>query len=280
MQLEIYTPTEGQTLPPIEWNFAAIKQWLEDGLQAYKGRVYDDSQIKEAKKDAASLRKLREAIDGKRKEMKSRYLEPYTAFEAQAKELTGMIDAQVAEISAQINAYDEARKAEKQEHIKALYAEIMGDLAALVPYEKIHNQKWLNVTVSVKNIEAEIVEKAESIRAALASIDSLGLPNEIFVPVNATYLAKLDLAAALAEKDRIERELAAIAEYKASKVQQEAPGAKMEQPVPQEALGYAADEPPELLTVDFRVHATREQLSALKAFLVAQGIKYGKVPTR
>ena len=280
MQLEIYTPTEGQTLPPIEWNFAAIKQWLEDGLQAYKGRVYDDSQIKEAKKDAASLRKLREAIDGKRKEMKNRYLEPYTTFEAQAKELTGMIDEQVADISAQINAYDEARKAEKQEHIKALYAEIMDDLAALVPYEKIHSPKWLNVTVSIKAIEAEIVERAENIRAALASIDGLGLPDEMAGRVKSVYLAQLDLAAVLAEKDRIEREQAALAEYEAKKKQQEAREAKTEQPIPQEALGYAADEPPELLTVDFRVYATREQLGKLKAFLVEHGIKYGKVPTR
>lgn len=282
MQLEIYNPVEGQPLPPVQWNFTELRTWLEDGLKAYKGRIYTEDTIKEAKKDAASLRKLREAIDGKRKEMKQRYLAPYQDFEAQAKELTGMIDSQVAEIAEQINAFDEARKAEKQEHIKALYLEVMGSLAELVPYEKIHDKRWLNVTTSMNSIEAELVERAEGVRAALASIDALGLPDEMAGQIKAVYLDKLNLAAALAEKERIEKKQAALAEYEARKKQEEAaepePTTPPPQPVPHEALGYASDEAPELLTVDFRIYATREQLAGLKSYLLANKIKYGKVP--
>ena len=283
MQLEIYSPAEGQPLIPVSWNFPELKKWLEDGLAAYKGRIYDESMIKEARRDAANLRKLAAAIDGKRKEMKARYLEPYAAFEAQAKELTGMIDTQVAEIAAQITAFDEARKAEKLEHIKLLYKEIMGDLSELVPYEKIHNKRWLNATATMSAIEGDIIEKAESIRAALASIDALGLPDDMAGQVKTVYLDNLDLAAALAEKERIERKQKALAEYEARK-QQEAQRNTEDKPAPQEApreaLGYAADEAPELMTVDFRIHATREQLADLKAFLVDRKIKYGPVPKR
>lgn len=274
MQLEIYNPSDGQALPRVEWNFADLKQWLGDGLSRYKGRVYDESQIKDAKKDAADLRKLAAAIDGKRKEMKSRYLEPYTEFEAQAKELTGMIDDQVSEITAQITAFDEARKAEKLEHIKFQYGEIMGGLAALVPYEKIHEKRWLNVTVAMTTICTEIADKAESIQAALASIDALGLPGDMTERVKSVYLKKLDLAAALAEKACMEREQQAMKEYQTAQEK----AAEAPQSVPHEALGYAADEEPELLTVDFRIHATLEQLAALKAFLIESKIKYGPVP--
>ena len=56
MQLEIYNPTQGQSLPTIEWNFGELQAWLEDGLASYKGKVYDDTQINEAKKDAPSRR--------------------------------------------------------------------------------------------------------------------------------------------------------------------------------------------------------------------------------
>ena len=73
MQLEIYKPTSGHPLPPVKWNFSEIKQWLSDGLDQYKGRVYDENQITQAKKDAAALRKLKEAIDGRRKEVKAFY---------------------------------------------------------------------------------------------------------------------------------------------------------------------------------------------------------------
>lgn len=283
MQLEIYSPAEGQPLTPVSWNFPELKRWLEDGLAAYKGRIYDESMIREAKKDAANLRKLAAAIDGKRKEMKARYLAPYAAFEAQAKELTGMIDTQVAEIAAQITAFDEARKAEKLEHIKLLYKEIMGDLSELVPYEKIHNKRWLNAIATMSAIEGDIIEKAEGIRAALTSIDALGLPDDMASQVKTVYLDKLDLAAALAEKERIERKQKALAEYEARK-QQEAQRNTEDnlapQEVPREALGYAEDEAPDLITVDFRIRATREQLADLKAFLVGRGIKYSPVPIK
>lgn len=283
MQLEIYSPADGQQLTPVSWNFPELKRWLEDGLAAYKGRIYDESMIKEAKRDAANLRKLGAAIDGKRKEMKARYLEPYAVFEAQAKELTGMIDTQVAEIAAQITAFDEARKAEKLEHIKLLYKEIMGDLSELVPYEKIHNKRWLNATTTMSAIEGDIIEKAESIRAALTSIDALGLPDDMAGQVKTVYLDKLDLAAALAEKERIEHKQKALAEYEARK-QQEAQRNTEDKPAPQEvprdALGYAEDETPELITVDFRIRATRDQLADLKAFLIDRKIKYGPVPKR
>ena len=282
MQLEIYTPTEGQPLPPVEWNYEAIKTWLEDGLSAYKGRVYTEDTIKDAKKDAASLRKLSAAIDGKRKEMKARYLEPYSKFESQAKELTGMIDTQVAEIAAQINGFEDARKAEKLEHIKTLYADIMGDLAPLVPYERLHNPKWLNVTYSANTIEAELIEKAEIIRAALNSIDALGLPDDIEQQVKSKYLTTLDLAAALSEKDRIERERQKLAEYEARKQQKALEPEQPQEERPAEIPDYAQIQPPRqapaLNVVDFRVWATSEQLNALKTFLTANGIRYGKVP--
>ena len=276
MQLEIYNPIEGQELPQVLWNFEDIKKWLADGLSAYKGRIYDEKDISKAKKDVATLRKLKQAINGKRMEVKDFYNGPYEEFAAQVKVLDGMIDEQVSEIAAQINAYDEARKAEKLEHIKEKYAEIMGDLAALVPFEKIKNPKWLNVTYSMSSIEDEITEKAESVRAALASIDALGLPDDVAGRVKSVYLDRLDLPAALAEKERMERERQALEDYEAAQKK----AVQAAQNVPHEALGYAADEVPDLVTVDFRIHATRTQLAALKAFLVDNGIKYGPVPDK
>ena len=117
MQIEIYAPTQGQPLPPIEWNYPELKKWVEDGLAAYKGRVYTDDNIAMAKQDRANLNKLADAIDTKRKEMKAVYLEPYTEFEAQAKELTALVKAQADEIAAQIKAYDDFRKAETVHHL-------------------------------------------------------------------------------------------------------------------------------------------------------------------
>ncbi len=281
MQIEIYNPAQGEPLPPVKWNYEELKGQLVAALESYKGRIYTESTISEAKKDRANLNKLAAAIDTRRKEMKARYLAPYEEFEAQAVELTGLVKQQAAEIDAQVKAFDEARRVEKQEHIRTMYAAVMGDLAELVPYERLHNPKWLNVTTSMNAIEAEIIEKAENIRAAMASIDALGLADDMAARVKHIYLERLDLAAALAEKDRIERERQALATYEtAKKAEPEKPAEQQTEAQPPEPAEKSTTAVPAMYTVDFRVWATAEQLAALKTFLVDNGVKYGKVPAK
>lgn len=281
MQIEIYNPAQGEPLPPVRWNYEELKGQLVAALENYKGRIYTEETISEAKKDRAGLNKLAAAIDTRRKEMKARYLAPYEEFEAQAVELTGLVKQQAAEIDAQVKAFDEARKAEKLEHIRTMYAAVMGDLAALVPYERLHNPRWLNVTYSMSTIEEEIVEKAEDIRAALASIDGLGLADDMAARVKRIYLERLDLAAALAEKDRIERERQALAAYEsAQKAEPEKPAEQQTVAQPPEPAEKPTTAVPAMYTVDFRVWATAEQLAALKTFLVDNDVKYGKVPAK
>lgn len=281
MQIEIYNPAQGEPLPPVRWNYEELKGQLVAALENYKDRIYTEETISEAKKDRANLNKLAAAIDTRRKEMKARYLAPYEEFEAQAVELTGLVKQQAAEIDAQVKAFDEARKAEKLEHIRTMYAAVMGDLAELVPYERLHNPRWLNVTYSMSTIEEEIVEKAEDIRAALASIDGLGLADDMAARVKHIYLERLDLAAALAEKDRIERERQALAAYEATtKGKPEKPAEQQTVAQPPEPAENPTTAVPAMYTVDFRVWATAEQLAALKTFLVDNGVKYGKVPAK
>lgn len=297
MQIEIYNPAQGEPLPPVKWNYEELKAELIKALENYKGLVYTEATVTQAKKDRASLNKLAEAIDARRKEMKARYLAPYKEFEAQAKELTALVKKQASEIDAQIKTFDEARKAEKLEHIKSRYAEIMDNLVELVPYDKIHNPKWLNVAYSMGTIDMEIAERAEKVRSALVSIDALGLSPDMTEQIKRVYLDRLDLAAALAEKDRIERERQALADYEAAKKAAEASKRILDTSDP-EAFAKAKpgdvvrfggpgcvsadpqNEAPRLHVVDFRVWATAEQLGSLKAFLYDNGIKYGPCPQK
>ena len=87
MEIQVLSPTQAQPLPPVEWNYLEVKKWIEDGLARYKGIVYDETQIAEAKKDRANLNKLVQAIEAKRREMKQLYLQPYQSFEVQANDL-------------------------------------------------------------------------------------------------------------------------------------------------------------------------------------------------
>lgn len=280
MEIQIFNPTQAQPLPEISWNYAELKQQLEAGLANYKGLAYSDDQIGEAKKDRAKLNKLADAIDGKRKEMKALYLRPYEAFEAQAKELVGMVKATVREIDDQVKAYEAARKEEKLRAIQEQYRAMIGDLAELAPYERLHNPRWLNATAGMGAICQELGNKIDRITAGLTAIDGLQLPPELAGPVKAIFLRDFDLAAALAEKDRLQRQQEELARYEAVRAAQAnqmppaapaaptAPIATQSTPRPEESPTAE-----EIFTVDFRIRATRVQLQGLKQSMINLGIK-------
>lgn len=286
MQIEIYNPTQAQPLPPINWNYAEVKQWVEDGLAAYKGRVYTEDTVVQAKKDRANLNKLAEAIDGKRREMKALYLKPYEEFEAQAKELVAMIKAQSAEIDAQVKTYDEFRKQEKKGEIVKAYNTMIGDLAELVSYERLHEPKWLNVSTTLTTATTELAGKIDRIVSGLAAIDNLDIDPEIATQVKGVFLKNFDLAVALAEKERIEKQRNELNRLKAAKngaeavrnstneiTRLETENAARVESTANPAISEGAAEKH---TVVFKVKATAEQLSALKSFLKTNNIEYGR----
>lgn len=274
MQVEFYAPTPDQALPPVEWNYDELKAWITESLAKYKGLVYTDENIAQAKKDRALLNKLVDAIDTARKEKKAQYLAPYAEFERQAKELAALVKEQSDEIDKQAKAYDERKKEKKLDDIRAIYAEKIGELAALVPYERLHDPKWLNVTTSMQSIEKALTEKIDGIRAALTSIDALGLDEDIAIVIKTEYLVTFDLAAALSMKDRIIAQRTELANLKAAQAQPTAAQGAAE-------VAQSDKSTPEAETaayVDFRVFYTHpEQLQKLKAFLNENGIKYGRV---
>lgn len=286
MEIQIYNPTNKQPLPQIQWNYAELKTWLSDGLKKYDGIVYDESQIAQAKRDRANLNKLADAIDGKRREMKATYLHPYEEFEAQAKELTAMVKTTADAIAAQIKAYDDFRKQEKQAEIIKVYDAMIGNLAALVPYERLHNPKWLNVTFSMGAVSDELARKIDSIFSGLASIDKLGLAPDIAEQVKDVLLRKFDLAEALAEKERIEKQREALARFNA---QQEARSAaeRDEQTEPKHTPAeaespamtrYSDDNTAEPIhTVVFRIRVTKTKLDLLGRFMRENGIRPERV---
>ena len=283
MEIQVLSPTQAHPLPPVEWNYTEVKQWVEDGLARYKGVVYDDTQIAIAKTDRANLNKLAAAIDAKRKEMKALYLQPYTEFEAQAKELTEMVKTQVAEIDAQVKAFDNFRKEEKQAQIIAeIYTPMIGNLAELVPYERLHNPKWLNVTTSISAVGVEMAGKLDSIISGLNAIDHLSLAPDIAERVKSVFIRNFDLAAAIAEKERIEAEREKLERYRAAQQAQAA------EATPQGISTTVEEEEPKqpeqrpaveenTFSVTFRINVTKAQLDALGAFMKSQNIKPERV---
>lgn len=287
MEIQIYTPTPAKPLPPVEWNYPEVKKWIADGLTRYKGVVYDETQIAEAKKDRANLNKLVQAIEAKRREMKQLYLQPYQNFEQEANELISMVKNQAAEIDAQVKAYDERRRQEKLDKIKAeLYTPMVDGLGDLVPYEKLHEARWLNVTCSMSTIATEMAQKIERIVAGLEAIDKMGLAPEMAIRIKGVFLKNFDLAAAIAEKERIEKMEASLRQYEASQAAQKPASAdnlstpkhipsEPAEPVrTQHSDGNTAEA---IHTVVFRIRVTAAQLKGLGDYMRVNNIKPERV---
>ncbi len=157
---------------------------------------------------------------------------------------------------------------------------MIGNLAELVPYERLHNPKWLNATAGMGAICQDLGGKIDRITAGLAAIEGLQLPPELAGPAKAAFLRDFDLAAALAEKDRLQRQQEELARYEAARaaqMNQMPPAAPAAPAIPVAAQSVPEPETPpaaeEIFTVDFRVRTTRAQLQGLKQAMINLGIK-------
>lgn len=219
MELRIYSPQEDGFLQSIEWNFDELKQEVTKKANDYMNLVYSDDQVKEAKKDRADLRKFNTALNNKRKEVKGQIMAPYTAFESQIKELTGIVDQAIENIDTQVKGYEEAKRNEKLEKVKEVYKEAIGDLDRTVPFEKIFQERWLNVSTTLKSIREEISGIYEKVDADLKLINNDG---SLFVfEMKEEYLKNFDLQAAMALKQRLEENEKKKAAFEAQRRKEE-----------------------------------------------------------
>ena len=222
MELKIYNPQEDGFLEKIEWNFEELKTEITEKAGEYVNLVYTDDQIKEAKKDRATLNKFKTALNDKKKEVKKQVMDPYTTFEAQIKELIGIVDKAVDNIDQQVKSYEQNLKEEKRKKIEEIYKECIGDLDRTVPLEKIFKESWLNVTTTQKSIREEITEIYERVDKELKLINMDMSP--FVYEMKEEYLRTFDLAAAQAVKQQLEetaRKKAAIAEQERKKKEEQ-----------------------------------------------------------
>lgn len=289
MELAILTP-EDKFLKAVEFNFQELKTELTNRLEKYEGLVYTESQTKEAKADKANLNRLKTAFEGKRKEVKAKCLEPYESFEEKMKELVALIEKPILQIDSGIKKFEEKQKSEKKETLKGFYSEYIGDLKSLVPFEKLFNEKMLNATVKVSDSQKEILNKIEQINKDLIVITELKSAFEL--QVKDFYLRSFDLSGALSEGKRLEDQKKKMDELEAKRqeeVKKKADTVIIAKPVfvaPQEAVATPEEkkeavsvmvETPQIHTIDFRVHATEEQLTALKQFLTTNKITFERI---
>ena len=272
----------------ISFNFEELKNELQVKTDQYTKLVYTDDNIKTAKEDRADLNRLKKALNDERLRLQREYMKPFEGFKKQVDEIIGIIDRPVLAIDRQIKEYEAIKQDEKKHKIEELFGSLFFPEFVKLD-EKIFNPKWLNASVSLKQIEDSLQEtKAEIIRncQTLATLPSYSHEAVIY------YQRTLDVTGALAKvrelteiEEAKKKMLANMAEYnKAANEYQE----KVEQAAEQEKPALIEVAPVEIpvtedapeeekMWVAFEAYLNKTQAATLKTFFKANGIAYRPV---
>lgn len=184
-----------QTPAVIHCNFGEIKYALATQMEAYKDLPVTEDNEQERKKDLATLRKIRKAIDDKRKDIKKEAETPIKAFEAEVKDVLTVIDKPIAEIDGQLKDLDQARIQARQQHLQDVYRENIGEWEEYLPFNVVKKPQWDNRTCTDRDIIYDISEMKVKVENDVAAIKATG--SEIEDRMLAVYKQSGDLAAAI-----------------------------------------------------------------------------------
>ena len=128
-------------------------------------------------------------------------MKPYEDFEVKIKELDGIVNKAIQNIDGQVKGFEEQKKAEKLEQIKEYYSKLpMCEAYQIAKFEMIFDEKWLNASVSMKTVCAEIDARIEQIAKDLETLSNL--PEFSFEAIE-EYKQSLDINKAIVEGQRL-----------------------------------------------------------------------------
>lgn len=241
----------------LAFNYEECKAYLQEQLKQYDGLVVVEEELPKYKDIKAKLNKVAKAMNDRKIEIKKEFIEPYTQFENQVKDLIGMIDEVNSKIDVQLKEFEEKRKSEKREEIRAEYDK----LNAPVPIEKIWDEKWLNKTYSMKNVIEEINKTLTKIDNEFKLLEIICNGNEEKLSVlKAKFIKSLDVNKTVAEYEEEMSYMAKKEEVKIENVD------VVEEPQSEETF-----------KLSFEVEGTKEQIKELSNFLKSNKYQYRRL---
>ena len=264
-------------------NYEPLKAAAQELASVYGSQLVSPDAIKDAKSDMAMLRKLAKSASDMRIKIEREHAAKIATVTKQLKEVAGIFTDAAAKIDSQVKAYDEERKAARLEEIRQIYAEEIGDMSDIIPFDKLYRADWLNKTTTDKIVRGDIQTAVINAQTGIEQIKGLGSPHEN--AILSAFLDRLSLADALAAKKRLEDMDAAMERRKeearkaAKEAEEAAKAAPVEEPIAEvyvkdEPLPFD-DEPEPVMDFTFTVKgATEAHLEALTAFLEENGFNY------
>lgn len=230
---------ENLTLGELTTNALKIKEEIKNKLEDYKAENYDINSIDKAKEDKAMLNRT-------------------------AKKLNDEIVKEV----------ENKDKEEKKRAILVIFESEVKELKDVLKFEKIFDERYLNKTFKIEDVEKDLISKLDKIRNDLITISELHSKYEI--ELKNDYLNNFDLGMIIRKNSElIQREEALKSQTEETKkVIEEQKEEKMQEMA--ETIVEVKEEEP-VLTFTLKITGKKNQLVALRKFIENNGMSYEKV---
>lgn len=140
-------------------NFDALEAKVDSILAIYDGwepTSDNEDDIEQCARERKYLNGLAKQLDERRKDVKNQYLAPLSAFESKANAIRDKIKAVSDRLKSVEKEADDFRRADKKAILREHYEAYAGLLADVIPYEKIHEEQWLNKTYQLSKAQHQI----------------------------------------------------------------------------------------------------------------------------
>ena len=263
-----------ESLPKVFEQLETIGKWVDDGLTKLDldNLVVDEEHKQELKKSRSEINKISEALETKRKEIKSKILEPYEAFEQKYDlEVRNKLKNAEQTLGNAVAEIEIKQKQEKEQNLRQFFDNYNQDyhFEDVFTFEDV----GLNITLSASEtaLKKQIVDFFDKVYNDFMAIQSGENAQDVLYEYQHNGF---DYSKAVYS---VNAKLKAIKEME-EKLLHKSQTEEIEETVVQnvETLVSAPIEVVEEQPLEcvFKVYATRTQLKELKDFLKEKGIEY------
>ena len=253
----------------IEDNINDVKEYALKLSEYYNIKEFDEETLKDAKNERAEVNKFKDKVADFRKEITKKFNEPLEKFTTTAKETEKILKETYDTINSQIKAYEDKQKEEKEEEVKSYFTELCEvENIDFVNYEQAN----INVTLSasMKSLKEQAKKFVDKVVDDINLINSTQFVDEIMID----YKKDLNVSRAITEVNNRHAELEKVKQQKEEQVEQKLNDKEMLNRIDSLSAPKVEKTSEEVFEMTFKVRGTKEQLKAVKEFLVNGGYDY------
>lgn len=253
-------------------NMAEIKEYALETKKYYENLVFNDEQVKEAKDERAGINKTVKKVADYRKDTVDKFNKPLEEFVKTAKETESILKEASNCIDVQIKKYEEEEKQNKKKDCEVLFDSLIGDLSELISFEKVFDNRWLNKTTKMTEVEQDIKNTIEKVNGGMQAIKELN--SEFETELINTFLEDYDLSKAIMKNTQLKAQKEKLAKTEVAKEETKQEIIKEMVSTPVEDV---EDERDIIKTYTLKITANYTKMTALRKFMEINDIKFEKV---